>query len=156
MLSEKLANDIAQVAMNKLQTKTAGIGKSLRDMALLGAGVGAYAYAPELVSKADDYMHEGEDLLSTAKRRALEAGLGAKESVQNAAAYVPYKTKDVALSMLKKHNPNFDDLHYYGNVVRNRGEYEGRKLLNGLEHRAALGSNFLNTNFPDYFNIGGN
>ena len=60
MLSEKLANDIAQVAMNKLQTKTAGLSRGAM-LAGLGLGAAGIAGLPAAAQAAGEYAGRPEE-----------------------------------------------------------------------------------------------
>ena len=58
MLSEKLANDIAEAALTKLQTKTAGLNRRALLAGLAGIGLGAAT--PALAQTAGGYF-DGSD-----------------------------------------------------------------------------------------------
>ena len=154
MLSEKLANDIAEAALSKMQTKTAGLGRKLLGLGALGAGVGAYAYAPELITASDDYLNQNENFLNKIKRRGIEATLAGQNAAANAAAYIPYKANALALDMAHASDPNFDTLNYYGDKLVNRAQYEKDRFLNGANYRGMLAGEALSRNFPQYFGPG--
>lgn len=152
MLTKKLASDIVLVAQNKLQTKTAG----WKTKALLGALAAtelaaemgaAYAYEPDMLAKADDYLHPDDGIINRTIRKTPGFVMSTLKTMADDADAIPYNATNAILDSQHKTNPQDSTLNYYLNKGKNWGNYELNTLGNDAAYKAGLGLDFYTRNF---------